>query len=209
MAYYAHAALTHWRTSGEPLNVVVPTGNLGNALACLLARRCGLPIGDVVLANNANDALARFFDGQRLPAAADHRDPGQCDGRRRTRTISNACSGCIRMPRTCATPWMPTRVDDDAIRATIVSMHRQFGETVCPHTACALAVLQRLRARGAEGTWCVVATAHPAKFPDVVEPLIGAEVPLPAALAAMLAKPSHADPLARDAVALRAVLRNW
>ena len=42
---------------------MVPTGNLGNALACFLARRMGLPIGRIVLANNANDVLAKFFAG--------------------------------------------------------------------------------------------------------------------------------------------------
>src|SRR5690606_8925333 len=47
-AYYARAALEHWRATGRPLNFVVPTGNLGNALACLLAKRMGLPIGELV-----------------------------------------------------------------------------------------------------------------------------------------------------------------
>ena len=52
-----------------------------------------------------------------------------------------------------------------------------------------------------------LATAHPAKFPEVVEPLIGQEVPLPPALATMLERPSHAQPLADDAEALRDLLR--
>ena len=98
-------------------------------------------------------------------------------------------------------------VSDDEIRATIVDAFQRHGEIVCPHTACAVRVLQRLRARGAVGDWAVVATAHPAKFPEVVEPLIGREVPLPAALAAMLARPSHAQPLAGDARALGDLLR--
>ncbi len=63
MAYYAHASLLHWRATGRPLSFVVPTGNLGNGLACLMARRMGLPIGDIVLASNANDVLPRFFAG--------------------------------------------------------------------------------------------------------------------------------------------------
>ena len=62
-AYYARASLQHWRTTGRTLNFVVPTGNLGNALACLLARRMGLPIGDIVLASNANTVLPDFFAG--------------------------------------------------------------------------------------------------------------------------------------------------
>jgi threonine synthase len=99
-------------------------------------------------------------------------------------------------------------VDDDAIRATIVETFQRHGDAVCPHTACAVQVLRRLRADGVEGAWTVVSTAHPAKFPEVVEPLIGAQVPPPPALAAMLDRPSHARPLADDAGALRDLLRN-
>ena len=69
-------------------------------------------------------------------------------------------------------------------------------------------VLDRLRARGEPGAWAIVATAHPAKFPEVVEPLLGEAVPLPPALQAMLDRPSHAQPLANDAEALRTLLRN-
>ena len=98
-------------------------------------------------------------------------------------------------------------VDDDGIRATIVDAFRRHGETICPHTACAVRVLQRLRARGVDGDWAVVSTAHPAKFPEVVEPLIGRNVPLPPALAAMLDRPSHAEPLPDDADVLRDLLR--
>ncbi|MDI1252874.1 threonine synthase [Thermomonas sp.] len=208
MAYYAHAALSHWRATGRPLNIVVPTGNLGNAVACLLARRCGLPIGEVVLANNANDGLARFFAGhdyQPRPTVA---------------TLANAMD--VGAPNNFERlQWLypddaalraavsADSVDDADIRKTIVDAYVRFGETICPHTACALAVLQRLRQRGADGDWCVVATAHPAKFPEVVEPLIGTEVPLSAALAAMLARDSHAEPLANDAIELRQCLRDW
>jgi len=206
MAYYAHAALGHWRATGRVLNFVVPTGNLGNALACFLARRMGLPIGRLVLANNANDVLARFFDG------ADYAPQAS-----RT-TLANAMD--VGAPSNFERlQWLlpddavlraalsAESVSDDEIRATIIDAFRHHGETVCPHTACAVRVLQRLRASGVEGEWAVVATAHPAKFPEVVEPLIGREVPLPPALAAMLAKPSMAARLANDADALKAELR--
>ena len=98
-------------------------------------------------------------------------------------------------------------VDDDAIRAAILRTRDQRGYVACPHTACAAEVLDRLRAHGEPGDWAVVATAHPAKFPEVVELLIGQEVPLPPALATMLERPSHAQPLADDAEALRDLLR--
>ena len=76
----------------------------------------------------------------------------------------------------------------------------------CPHTATAVKVLQDLRARGAKGDWAVVATAHPAKFEAVVEPLIDETVAVPPALDALLQRPAHAEPLAADYAALREVL---
>ena len=208
MAYYAHAALAHRRVTGRRLNFVVPTGNLGNAVACLLARRCGLPIGDVVLANNANDSLARFFAGEEyeprptIATLANAMDVGAPNNFERLQWLYPD-KDALRVAVQAET------VDDDGIRETIVDCHTHCGETICPHTACALAVLQRLRTRGAEGDWCLVATAHPAKFPEVVEPLIGAEIPMPTPLAEMLARPSQAEPLDDDGDALRRRLRDW
>jgi threonine synthase len=202
MAYYAHASLQHWRTTGRPLNFVVPTGNLGNALACFLARSMGLPIGWLVLANNANDVLARFFEGgdyapqASIATLANAMDVGAPNNFERLQWLYPDASELRRQ-------LSAQSVSDDDIRATIVDAFRRHGEAVCPHTACAVRVLQRLRAGGVEGDWAVVATAHPAKFPEVVEPLIGQDIPLPPALAAMLARPSHAQPLADDAYALR------
>ncbi|KAB2900487.1 MAG: hypothetical protein F9K31_04810 [Dokdonella sp.] len=74
------------------------------------------------------------------------------------------------------------------------------------HSAVAVCVLARLRAAGDTREWAVVATAHPAKFDSIVEPLVGAPVPAPAPLAAMLARPAHAEPMANDYDALRALL---
>ena len=206
MAYYAHSALKHWRASGWPLNFVVPTGNLGNALACFLARRMGLPIGRIVLANNANDVLAKFFAGSdyapqpSLATLANAMDVGAPNNFERLQWLEPN-TDALRAQLTAQS------VGDDEIRTTILDSFKRHGETVCPHTACAVHVLQRLRASGTDGDWAVVSTAHPAKFPEVVEPLIGQDVPLPPALAAMLDRPSHAQPLADNADALRAVLR--
>jgi threonine synthase len=205
--YYAQAALLHQRATGDVLNFVVPTGNLGNALACVLARAMGLPIGRIVLASNANDVLPAFFAGgayaprASIATLANAMDVGTPSNFERLRWMYPDAAELRRQLSAAA-------VDDDAIRATIVETFQRHGEAVCPHTACAVQVLQRLRADGVEGDWTIVSTAHPAKFPEVVEPLIGVEVPPPPALAAMLDHPSHARPLADDAGALRDLLRN-
>ena len=57
-------------------------------------------------------------------------------------------------------------VDDDQIRATIRATHERTGEVVCPHTACGLAVRDRLRTEGDDRPWVVAATAHAAKFAE-------------------------------------------
>jgi threonine synthase len=205
MSYYADSALKHFRTSGSPLNFVVPTGNLGNAVACVLARACGLPIGRIALATNANRVLPDFFAGADYTAQPS------------VATIANAMdvgapSNFERLTwlypdaATLRREFVSMSVDDAAIRATIRERHKRYGEIFCPHTATAIHLLERLRAQGAEGDWSVVATAHPAKFDSIVEPLIGATVSVPPSLAALLARPAHADPLANEYAALRAVL---
>ena len=81
--------------------------------------------------------------------------------------------------------------------------YRDHGEVHCPHTATAVKVLENLRAQGGEGDWAVAATAHPAKFESVVEPLIGRAVEVPPALADLLSRPAQADPIPADYDALR------
>lgn len=205
MSYYAHAALTHWRAHGTPLHAVVPTGNLGNALAAVLVRTLGLPVGRLVLASNANDVLPRFFAGAdyapqaSIATLANAMDVGAPSNFERLRWLLPDAAQLRRALRAYA-------VDDATIRATIQTRHRRHGEIHCPHTACAVHVLETLRAAGEDGDWCVAATAHPAKFDSIVEPLIGATVPVPPALAALLARPAHAEPLPADYAALRAHL---
>ena len=206
MTYYAHAALRHWREHATPLNFVVPTGNLGNALACLLARRIGLPIGRIVLASNANAVLPDFFaggdyaPGPSIATLANAMDVGAPNNFERLQWLYPHAAE-LRAELSAEA------VDDATIRRTIVDTWEQHGEAICPHTACAVRVLQNLREAGGTGDWVAVSTAHPAKFPEVVEPLVGHTIALPPALAAMLERPAQAGPLADDGEALRKRLR--
>ncbi|NMW23981.1 threonine synthase, partial [Rhodanobacter denitrificans] len=84
---------------------------------------------------------------------------------------------------------------------------REHGELVCPHTATAMHLLDQLRADGDAAPWAVVATAHPAKFETVLEPLLGHGLAVPPALASMLERPASAETLAADDAALKEWLR--
>jgi threonine synthase len=205
MVYYAHSALQHWRANGTFLNYVVPTGNLGNALACMLARACGLPIGRIALATNANLTLHDFFAGAEYTARpsittlANAMDVGAPSNFERLRWLEPDAAQLRRH-------FTLDAVGDDAIRATIRSRHSRHGEILCPHTATAVRTLENLRQEGASGPWAAVATAHAAKFDAVVEPLIGRPIVVPKALADLLARPARAEPMPAEYPALRAYL---
>jgi threonine synthase len=206
MSYYAHSALAHQARYGEPARYVIPTGNLGNALACLWARRLGLPIGEVVLATNANRVLPDFID------SGDYR-PGPS-----VSTLANAMDVGAPSNLERLRHWLPEidtlrgavsahSIDDARLSAVMREAEARYGHTLCPHTAAAIAVIEDRRAAGDAGRFIAVATAHPAKFESVVEPLVGHVVPVPPALAALLARPAQATPMQAADAALGAELR--
>lgn len=206
MVYYAKAALELWRETGRRPNFIVPSGNLGNSLACIWARHVGLPIGEIVLATNANQAVTEYLrTGEWLPKAsvatlASAMDVGNPSNMERLRTLHpdfEELQGQIGA----------SSVDDIEIRATIRRDAHELNQMWCPHTATAAKVFRRLLARGARGHWVIVSTAHPAKFNDIVEAQTGREVPVPPALARLLSLPRQETELDASLDALRAELQ--
>ncbi len=201
MSYFAHAALGWWREHRTSLNFIVPTGNLGNALACLWVRQLGLPVGTVRLACNANATLPDYFAGgdyaprEAITTLANAMDVGAPSNFERLRWTFPDETALRHLVQAGS-------VDDDRISRTIVHHAQAHDEVFCPHTATAMAVLDELRARGDSAPWAVVATAHPAKFEAVLEPRLGRRLEVPAALATMLARAATAEPLAASDVAL-------
>jgi threonine synthase len=206
MAYYAQAALTHYRAQNTLLNFVVPTGNLGNACACVLARAAGLPIGRVALATNANLTLHDFFAGAAyaprpsVATLANAMDVGAPSNFERLHWLYPDSAQLRRA-------FAIDAIGDEAIAQTMRERFEKYGEMFCPHTATAVRTLEALRQEGADGDWAVAATAHPAKFDGVIEPLIGRAIDVPPALAELLERPARAEPLAADYTALRRVLQ--
>lgn len=203
MSYYADAALRHHAATGKELNFVIPTGNLGNAMAAILARALGVPLGRIVLATNANQVLPDYFAGGNYTPApsvatlANAMDVGAPSNFERLRWFYNGDDNALRAAFSAAS------VGDATIREVIQRRHAHFGEVFCPHTATAISVLEGLRAARIPGYWAVAATAHPAKFESVVEPLIGRTLEVPPALAALLQRPAQAQPMAPEYAALR------
>jgi threonine synthase len=189
--YYADASLRHYRRTGVKPGFIIPTGNLGNASACIIAREMGLPIGPIILATNANRTIADYFESlqwlpraslQTLASAMDVGDPSNMERLRRLLGDAEVLRDRLGV----------VSVSDADIQAAIRQDFREFGFATCPHTATATHTWRQLDpATATENDWILVATAHPAKFETVVEPLIGDSVPLPPELVDILSRPTR------------------
>jgi threonine synthase len=201
MVYYADASLRYLREHGAAPGFVVPSGNLGNAVACLWTREVGLPVRELALATNANPAITRFFESGRwepavgVPTLASAMDVGSPSNFERLLHLCGDRGGAAARMRAF-------RVEDGEIREEIRRGVARWGEVWDPHTATAAAA----RARLESPHWILVATAHPAKFEAVVEPLVGRTVEVPPELARLLGRPSAAEEIGPTTEALRGVL---
>lgn len=202
MVYLAEASLRAWRSSGTVPGLIIPSGNLGHGLAALYARAIGLPIGPVVIATNAN---ATLHDWNRT---------GVYRPRPSVVTLANAMdigtpSNFERLDHLASDQRAISveRVDDDAIRARIRNDFERTGYIWCPHSAIAAEAWHRLpEAAREQRVWIAAATAHPYKFADIVEPLIGQAVQPSAPLAAVMGRPSTVDEMKAGMDALTAAL---
>lgn len=203
MVYYARASLEVWRQSGKAPSFIVPAGNMGNVLACVWARACGLPIARIVLATNANLTITDFFQSGEwrprpsVPTLASAMDVGNPSNMERLLAL-------YPDPGELRQKLAAYSVSDEEIRSTIRRDDRELGQVWCPHTATAAHVYRQVVRHDPGSHWVLVATAHPAKFDEIVEPLIGRAVDIPPALTELLARPS----LARELPATLDALRN-
>jgi threonine synthase len=204
--YYAYSGLATLRRTGRTPNYIVPSGNLGNVLAAVWARKVGLPIGELRLAFNANRTVPDYLDsGEWRPRAsvatlASAMDVGNPSNMERLRYLYpqwQELAGAVSA----------VSVSDAEIVARIRADRTALGQIWCPHTATAAEVYARLSAEDrARAPWILVSTAHPAKFPETVEPLVGESIPVPPALARLLALPRQVTEIAPTLDALKAAL---
>ena len=202
--YYVRASFEYEKSTGRAAGFIVPTGNLGNAFAALWAKRIGFPIRKVVLATNANKSIANYFASGKWQAEptvatlANAMDVGDPSNMERLRWL-------YPDPQAMKNDVAAQSVSDDEIRAAIKAAAID-DEIWCPHTATAARACEAMGSPASSEDWILVATAHPAKFETIVEPLVGREVEIPPQLAALLDRTPKADEIEPTAQALRALL---
>ncbi len=223
--YYCAAALA----LGAPargVSFVVPTGNFGNVFAGYVARQMGLPIERLTVATNSNDILARFFEsgamtmGGVTPTLSPSMDIqvssnferllfdllGRDGAATKAAVTGFRESGSFAVPAAALAEarhlFDAGRLDDEGTLREIRRVKAETGMTVDPHTAVGIAVA-RQKARAGDPPTVVLATAHPAKFPDAVERATGERPRLPARLADLYERPERLERLGNDAEALK------
>jgi threonine synthase len=206
MVYYAASSLDVERRTRAKASYIIPAGNLGNSFAAVWARALGFPIARIVLAHNANRTVPDYLKSgiwqprPSIATLASAMDVGNPSNMERIRALFPTLTEIREQ-------LSGDSVDDATIRIRIGEDFMRFGREWCPHTATAAEVYSRLPAvdRAAQ-PWVVVATAHPAKFNEIVEPIIGKSVTVPDSLDRLLRLPQHAVDLPPTLEAVAAAL---
>jgi threonine synthase len=187
--------------------VSVPSGNFGNLTAGLIAKRIGLPVQRFVAATNVNDVVPEYLrTGEYKPRAS-------------VKTVANAMdvgapSNFERMRAMYGESFEALRCDivgaafnDETVVAEIREVWGRHGYLLDPHGAIAwLGLRDTLAIESGDAAGVFLATAHPAKFREVVEPAIGEAIPLPPALAEAIKRPRHSERLPVDYPVLKRLL---
>ncbi len=203
--YYIHAA--RQLPAGVLPTFVVPSGNFGNLTAGLLAMKLGMPVDHFVAATNANDVVPEFLES------------GIYQARPSIATISNAMdvgspSNFVRLQELFGGSWEEIRsrisgytFSDEATRAAIREVQSTFGYAIDPHGAVGWLAAKAWRQQHPHSTTITLETAHPAKFPDVMDQELGAgTIPVPERLAILADREKAAIPMSSDPADFRAWL---
>lgn len=173
-----------------------PSGNFGNITAGLFGKRMGLPIKHFIAANNANDIFYNYLmtgkyepkpSKQTLANAMDVGDPSNFA---RVYDLYNGSWEAIRTDISGAT------YTDDMIRETMSECHKRTGYVLDPHGACGYRALREQLKPGEIGVFCE--TAHPAKFKEKVDSIIGDDIAIPDRLAAFMKGTKQSVPMSKN-----------
>ncbi|HTY58708.1 MAG TPA: threonine synthase [Bacteroidota bacterium] len=180
--YYFNAAARLGAASGRTL-FSVPSGNLGNLTAGLIAWKMGMPAGHFLAAQNVNDAAVRYLasgrylPGRTVPTISNAMDVGDPGNLPRIRALFDDDIADIRRAISASA------TTDDETRGAIARAFALYGYLFDPHGGVGYAALERYRtAHGADIPGVILETAHPAKFIDVLGGDLKGEVRIPARL---------------------------
>ena len=197
-AFYYFNAYARIKKLGMADNLVmcVPSGNFGNICAALFGHEMGLPINRFIAANNANDIFYNYLQTgkyepkpskQTLANAMDVGDPSNFAriydlyGKSHEK-ISSLISGAT--------------YSDDQIRDTMRQCYKDTGYILDPHGACGYRALKEGLRPGEIGIFCE--TAHPAKFKEKVDDILGIDIPIPERLQAFMNGKKQSVPMSKD-----------
>ncbi len=197
-AFYYFNAYSQLKRLGKADEMVmcVPSGNFGNICAALFGHAMGLPIKRFIAANNANDVFFNYLK------------TGQYEPKPSVQTIANAMdvgdpSNFARIielygnsHKRISSLISGATYSDSQIAESMKSCREQTGYILDPHGACGYRALKENLKIGEVGVFCE--TAHPAKFKDTVEGIIGSEVAIPERLAAFMRGEKQSVPMTKD-----------
>ena len=194
--FYHLAAYRQLPVASVPLIVSVPSGNFGNLTAGIFAKRIGLPVARFVASTNANDVVPEYLrSGEFHPRAAkptysNAMDVGNPNNFPR---LLDLCRN--RLEYVQKEIWGHRATDEETLEE-MKAIHDRFGYIADPHTAVGILGWEAYKLEHSEpAQGLVLATAHPAKFADVVRKAIGIAPPLPDRLAAYLKRDKLSVPI--------------
>lgn len=203
--FYYFFALQQWTESEAPV-ISVPSGNFGNICAGIMAWKAGLPVKHFIAACNANDVVPKFLAS------------GKYEPQKAVATISNAMdvgnpSNFVRIleifhhqSEELKGIFSSHTTSDEQTKKYILDVFNQHSYLLDPHGAVGYDALHHWISEHPNDKGIVLETAHPIKFLDVVEPVIGQSIPVPESIAETLQKEKAATPLSNHYAALKEYL---
>jgi threonine synthase len=204
--FYAYGKLAD---KSKPVYFSVPSGNLGNLCGGVLAHKMGLPCAGFVAATNANNTVPKYLStGKFTPKAS-------------VRTISNAMDvgNPSNFPRILELYGQRHEAvkneiagfaySDSLTKKTIQKVYKMYEYLICPHSAVGyMGIHDYLIRKNEDATGIFLSTAHPAKFYDIIDKIIGEDITFPHALKSILSKEKKSFPLSTDYQVLKEFLLN-
>ncbi|MCR5043025.1 MAG: threonine synthase [Bacteroidaceae bacterium] len=193
--FYAYAQMKKKGLANQFV-VCVPSGNFGNICSALFGKRMGLPVKRFIAANNANDVFFKYLQtGKYEPKAsvqtiANAMDVGDPSNFARVYELYGKNHNAI-----CADISGATYTDEQ-IAETIKEVKAETGYVCDPHGACGYRALKEGLKEGEVGVF--LETAHPAKFKDTVDRILGGDIEIPAKLQAFMKGTKQSVPMSKD-----------